>query len=144
MAKKAKVNEVTPKMEEALEIYKVANLMFKCHSCKHEHVVEEGITGGVRFDLYATNKHKLALACPQCKAVLEMYFTKGEESALVDIDGNPMKKGPSAVLKAEHSSNEPDKPEVEEAELPEEVKAKIEEINNENTIREENKQEELI
>lgn len=141
MAKKAKVTKETPKTEEALEVYKVANLVFKCHACGHEHVVEEGVSGGVRFDLYATNKHKLALACPQCKAVLEMYFVKGDESALVDIDGKPMKKTPSVVKQSEPEPE--DSPEVEEAELPADVKAEIEESNNESTIQEESKQEEL-
>lgn len=143
MAKKAKVNKETPKTEEALEVYKVANLMFKCHACGHEHMVEEGINGGVRFDLYATNKHKLSLACPQCKAVLEMYFVKGDESALVDIDGKPMKKTPSAAKQPENISDVEDTPEVEETELPADIKAEIEESNNESTVQEESKQEEL-
>jgi glutaredoxin len=144
MAKKEKQAKKAKVEESPLEVYKVGDLMFKCHACGHEHVMQEGITGGVRFDIYTTNKHKLSLACPQCKAVLEVYFAKGNESAIVGVDGQPIPKGPSAELTAEHSSNEPDQPEMAEAELPEEVKAEIEEINNENTVSEESKQEASI
>jgi len=86
--------EEEPKKEETpLKVFKVGDLNFKCHACGHTYVIEEGVQGGIRFDLYTTNKHKLALACPQCKAVLEMYFTEGDSGSVVDIDGNPIKSG---------------------------------------------------
>jgi len=81
------------KEETPLKVYKVGDLNFKCHSCGHTYVIEEGVQGGIRFDLYTTNKHKLAMACPQCKAVMEMFFTEGNDSGVVDMDGNPIKGG---------------------------------------------------
>ncbi len=161
------VTENKPKKEETpLEVFKVGDLNFKCHSCGHSYVIEEGVQGGIRFDLYTTSKHKLALACPQCKAVLEMYFTKGDESGVLDIDGNPVKKSSKtaekvseetgedtgedtyAVLEEETLPLEDDSVtelEIEEDELPEDLK---EEIINENkekedevSIQEEDKQE---
>lgn len=151
MAKKVKE---TPKKEIPLEVYKVANLVSKCYACGHEHVVEENITGGIKFELYATNKHKLALACPNCKAVIALYFTKVEEPLLVDMDGAPVKAPkplpiediPSAPLdtpEADPCLPEEDFPEMPEVELPEEVKSEIERINNESAVQEESKQETL-
>jgi len=147
-----KPEEKVKKKDIPLEVYKTANLMFKCHSCGHSYVMEEGISGGVRFDIYATNKHKLVLACPRCKAVMEMYFEKGKEALLVDMDGAPITHIPEPTSKVntidppvERTEKEKlteDKPEVVEVEtLPEEVIADIEKSNNEDTVQEENKQE---
>lgn len=144
-----------------LEVFKVGNLKFKCHCCGHEYVIEEGVQGGIRFDLYATNKHKLALACPQCKAVLEMYFEKGDDSGLVDIDGKAIKKSTSnspditdEVLDAEEQEPESegidgemmaDKDLEMSEEMTEETKEEISKENknveNEVSVQEENKQE---
>lgn len=144
-----------------LEVFKVGNLKFKCHCCGHEYVIEEGVQGGIRFDLYATNKHKLALACPQCKAVLEMYFEKGDDSGLVDIDGKAIKKSTSnspditdEVLDAEEQEPESegidgemmaDKDLEMSEEMTEEIKEEISKENknveNEVSVQEENKQE---
>lgn len=141
----AAVENKTSEIEIPLEVYKVGNLIFKCHCCKYEYTVEENVQGGIRFDLYATNKHRLSLACPQCKAVLEMYFTKGEESGIVDINGNAVPK--SVKNKEYETAEEIDSNSTQEViqygensdEISEEEKADIEEVINEIRISEESK-----
>lgn len=82
----------TKKEETPLEVYDIANLKFKCHCCGNEQIIEQDVQGGIRFDLYTTNKHKLVMACSQCKAMLEMSFVKGETSGIVDLEGKPVPK----------------------------------------------------
>ena len=138
------VQEASKKEATPLEVYKVGHLKFRCHCCKHEYTIEENVQGGIRFDLYATNKHKLVLACPQCKATLEMFFEKGEDTGIVDIEGNPVPKGPNTKEETpkQYSEVEPEETvsqedivdeesdmEKEAEELPQEI---IEEINNNN------------
>jgi len=130
--------------ETPVEVYKVGDLNFKCHSCGHSYVIEEGIQGGIRFDLYATSKHKLVMACPNCKAVMEMFFTKGDDSGIVDMDGNLIK----GASKSKEKVEEPEMDEVDikdSEEMPEEVKEEIsneqvkQEITDEEPVQEENK-----
>ena len=125
------------KEETPLEVYDVANLKFKCHCCGNEQIIEQDVQGGIRFDLYTTNKHKLVMACSQCKAMLEMSFVKGESSGIVDLEGKPVPKSTATadgikpeVLEPTDSSTVEEAPtdaELEECteELPEEVKQEI-------------------
>ena len=85
-----KSKENSPKGEE-LKVFQEANLVFKCHCCGNTNTVEEGVKGGIRFDLYTTNKHKLVMACSQCKAMLEMYFEEVAPALVVNAEGKAVK-----------------------------------------------------
>lgn len=130
--------QVESKKEETpLEVYDIANLKFKCHCCGNEQIIEQDVQGGIRFDLYTTNKHKLVMACSQCKAMLEMSFVKGESSGIVDLEGKPVPKSTATadgikpeVLESTDSSTVEEAPtdaELEEGteELPEDIKQEI-------------------
>ena len=125
------------KEETPLEVYDIANLKFKCHCCGNEQIIEKDVQGGIRFDLYTTNKHKLVMACSQCKAMLEMSFVKGESSGIVDLEGKPVPKStatadgvkPEVLESTDFSTveEEPTDAELEKCteELPKEVKQEI-------------------
>lgn len=85
-----KSKESSPKGEE-LKVFQEANLVFKCHCCGNTNTVEKGVKGGIRFDLYTTNKHKLVMACSQCKAMLEMYFEEVAPALIVNAEGKAVK-----------------------------------------------------
>lgn len=53
--------------------YEFGDMYVEC-KCGHEQLVAENVPGGIRFDVYTTDKHDIALMCSKCGAKLRLFF----------------------------------------------------------------------
>lgn len=71
------MSNTTPEVQVAQEpkLFEWADMKLRC-TCGHEQTLGENIQGGIRFDLYATDKHTLGLMCESCSTKLELFFVE--------------------------------------------------------------------
>jgi hypothetical protein len=58
--------------------YEFGDLYLKC-SCGQEDLLAEGIEGGIRIDLLATNSHTLKMKCSKCKHEMQLIFKEAKD-----------------------------------------------------------------
>lgn len=66
------------------KVYQYADFTFKCHSCGNEVTLIENVKGGLRYDLYATDQHRLKVTCNQCGNSLELFFKEAANPPIED------------------------------------------------------------
>ena len=67
-------------------IFEYGDLYLKCHNCGKEVKLYPNVKGGLRFDLYTTDQHKLVLKCDDCGNEIELFFKDAEEPPKVEED----------------------------------------------------------
>ena len=55
-------------------VFRQANLVLQCYACGHKEILHENVVGGLRFDMYTTDQHELALGCKVCGTRLKLYY----------------------------------------------------------------------
>ena len=60
-------------------MYERGDFVMKCYKCQFEDTLQKSVAGGLRFDMYTTDQHKITLACKACGNKMELYF---KESAI--------------------------------------------------------------
>lgn len=65
--------QVSNKIDDPV-VFDRGDLCLKCHVCKHEQVLQENVVGGLRFDLYTTDQHKIIFHCKACGTRMEMFY----------------------------------------------------------------------
>ena len=73
--------EIAQEIKEPV-VYRAGDLCIKCFKCSAVNTLQENVNGGLRFDMYTTDQHKIILRCPTCGNKMELFYT---ESASVEI-----------------------------------------------------------
>jgi predicted nucleic acid-binding Zn-ribbon protein len=68
-----------------VKIYEFGDLVLTC-SCGHTATIGENIQGGVRYDLYATDKHNLTLQCANCNHSIKLSFVEAANPPIEDVE----------------------------------------------------------
>lgn len=81
--------EVTPEVASKItqEInqpttFSMGDFTLRCFQCNNDEVLQPNIRGGLRFDMYTTDQHKITLSCKHCGAKMELFYK--ESAPLVE------------------------------------------------------------
>ena len=72
-------SELTQEIKQPV-VYAAGDLCIKCFKCSATNTLQENIVGGLRFDMYATDQHKIILQCPTCGNRMELFYVESAQT----------------------------------------------------------------
>lgn len=98
--------EIAQEIKEPV-VYRAGDLCIKCFKCSAVNTLQENVNGGLRFDMYTTDQHKIILRCPTCGNKMELFYTESKEvEILEEVTENPTTENVE-IVETEEIENEP-------------------------------------
>ena len=102
------VAEVTPSSTEEIKRFEYGDMYVEC-ACGHEQMIAEAVPGGVRFDVYTTDKHDVTLMCTKCNSKLRLFFKEAAnppQPEQPDGENSESPNEPTEVQESDDSTSE--------------------------------------
>ena len=73
------------------KVFAEGDFCLSCGICGGVETLQSNIRGGLRFDMYTTDQHRLTLKCKNCGAKMDLFFKESViDTTIKDVEYEPV------------------------------------------------------